>query len=161
MDVVRIPNSKSGRTPRKPLPAALAARQFLRVSCSSAMNFSDPVALFHSALDALNAESWNVAAEHCDPVSLRAFKRQMLLQFTPPPLERTLTVELLMRNQPDMPRAVAEYQVAEHRKNWGEPSQRLAHELPGIASIDEVSTTDPSTLFASWLQGRSPRMQVL
>ena len=123
------------------------------------MTFTDPVAVFESALEALNAEEWIRVAEHCDPVSLRAFHREMIDMFAPPRPEYALTAEVIMQHQPDMPREVAEYQVAEHRRAV-DPAARLAYELEGITSLDELRASEPLIVFASWLAARSPRAQI-
>ncbi|MDB4909076.1 MAG: hypothetical protein JWO05_3860 [Gemmatimonadetes bacterium] len=124
------------------------------------MSFSDPTPLFHSALAALNVEDWRIAAMHCDPVSLRAFQRQKVDQFAPLLPEQVLKPEDLMRLDPEMPREVAEYQAAHHRQQIDSES-RLQRQLPGYSSMSQVSEADPVALFASWLEGHSPRAQVL
>ena len=84
----------------------------------------DPLALFDAALNALNAEDWRGAAQLCDPVSLRAFKRQLLERFTPDRPPRELTIEDLLRHTPDKPRQVAEYELAQHRRR-ADPRRRV------------------------------------
>src|SRR5437588_11833990 len=76
----------------------------------------DPLVLFDATLNALNAEDWRGAAQLCDPVSLRAFKRQLLERFAPDKPLRDLTIEDLLRHTPDKPRQVAEYELAQHRR---------------------------------------------
>jgi hypothetical protein len=121
--------------------------------------FDDPLALFRSALDALNAEDWRAAAALCDPVSLRAFHRQLVEQLAPDAPPSLLTVEEYLRHVPDTPREVAEHYVAEHRRS-ADPASRLARELPGVPSPDALRALAPEAAFAAWLEGRSFRKQI-
>ena len=120
---------------------------------------AEPLALFDAALNALNAEDWTAAAQLCDPVSLRAFKRHLLEQFAPDKPRRELTIEDLMRDTPDKPRQVAEYELAQHRRR-ADPRRRLEDELAGVSSVDDLQQLDPMEAFARWLEGRSVRRQV-
>ena len=119
----------------------------------------DPLALFDAALTALNAEDWRAAAELCDTVSLRAFRRQLLEQFASDKPRRELTVEDFLLHSPGKPRQVAEYELAQHRRR-ADPRRRLHEELPGVASVDDLRQLDPVEVFARWLDGRSIRRQV-
>ncbi len=120
---------------------------------------AEPLALFDAALNALNAEDWRGAAQLCDPVSLRAFKRQLLERFTPDRPPRELTIEDLLRHTPDKPRQVAEYELAQHRRR-ADPRRRIEEELPGVPSVDDLQQLDAVDVFARWLDGRSVRRQV-
>ena len=120
---------------------------------------AEPLALFDAALNALNAEDWRGAAQLCDPVSLRAFKRQLLERFTPDRPPRELTIEDLLRHTPDKPRQVAEYELAQHRRR-ADPRRRIEEELPGVPSVDDLQQLDAVEVFARWLDGRSVRRQV-
>ena len=123
------------------------------------VGFADPLELFRAAVAAVNAEDWDAAAALCDPVSLRAFHRQLLEQFAPREPHRPLTVEEYLRHAPEMPRAVAEYHVTQHQR-LADPAERLRRELPGIADAGALDALTPEQAFAVWLDGRSPRRQV-
>ncbi len=121
---------------------------------------TDPIALFDAAVAALNREDWTAVAALCDEASLAAFRRQMLAQLDPALLEQyAITAETILRHSPDMPREVAEYQAAQHRRH-GDPARRLAEELPGVADADALRAMSPRDVFAAWLDGRSPRRQI-
>lgn len=122
-------------------------------------SYVEPLDLFRAAVAAVNAEDWAAAAALCDPVSLRAFHRQLLAQFAPPEPRWQLTVEEYLRHSPEMPRDVAEYMVAQHRKH-ADPAERLRRELPGVPAVDALSALRPEQAFAAWLDGRSIRRQV-
>lgn len=121
--------------------------------------FDDPLALFHAAVAAIRAEDWRAAAACCDPVSLRAFARETREGFAPTREMPPLTVEQLMRDAPDLPRAVAEYQVAQHER-YGGHAARLRHDFPGVASVEALLALDDDALFAAYLAGRSFRGQL-
>jgi hypothetical protein len=121
--------------------------------------FSDPIALFDAAIDALNREDWLAAARLCDPVSLRSFHRNLLAQVAPAMPVPQLTAEDLMRSSPEMPREVAEFQVAEFRRH-SDPGERLRSELPSVPSIAALRELSPAEAFAAHLDGRSFRRQI-
>jgi len=120
---------------------------------------ADPITLFDAAVNALNAEDWTSMAALCDPVSLAAFRRQLLEQFAPAEPPPEVTAELIMRHSPEMPREVAEYYASQRHKR-ADPAWRLQEELPGVATVEEAMALTPAELFARWLEGRSPRRQV-
>lgn len=112
-----------------------------------------------AAIEIVNRADWHAAAGLCDPVSLVRFRRQLLEQLEPDATRFELTVEEYLRLSPDMPRAVAEYYVAQHRART-DPGQRLREELPEISDLDSLRSMSPEAVFASWLDGRSPRRQI-
>ena len=119
----------------------------------------DPVKLFHAAVKGLEDERWRDVAELCDPVSLRAFKQSFLSQFDTAG-RINWTVEDLLRFSPQMPRAVAEYQLAQIERQ-ADPAVRFARDFPLLAGIGELRDLDPADVFARWLEGKSPRGQIL
>ena len=123
------------------------------------MKYSDPVALVRAAIDAVNRSDWSATVTLCDPVSLAAFKRELVEQYDSATSRRELTVEEYMRVAPDMPREVAEYEVARHRAH-SEPGRRLREDLPGVRDLEMLRTLTPEAVFAAWLDGRGPRRQI-
>jgi hypothetical protein len=119
----------------------------------------DPIELFRAAVEGLEQEKWLDVAALCDPVSLRAFKHSFLSQFDLGP-QVSWTVDELLRFSPDMPRAVAEYQIAQIQRQ-SDPAARLAWEFPLAGSIDELRELESAEVFARWLEGKSPRGQIL
>ena len=101
------------------------------------MTFIHPMDLFEAVVTALREGDLQRAAELCDPVSLRMFHRQLCEQFDSSTGRFGLTAEMLMRASPDMPRDVAEYQIARMRQN-SDPERRLREELPSVASVEEA-----------------------
>lgn len=122
--------------------------------------YSDPVALFTAAVDALNQEDWAGVAGLCDPISLTAFKRNLMDNLSPPAKEtHKLTAAELMKAVPSMPRAVAEYQMTRFRESL-DPKQRLRDQVPGVKSREVLETMEAAGVFAAWLEGKSLRRQL-
>jgi hypothetical protein len=116
--------------------------------------FHDPLELFRAAVEAINAEDWPAAVALVDPVSVRAFHRQLIEQFTPSEPRPMPTVDDLLRHSPEMPRAVAEHQVAEMRRRR-DPAELLAREFTKVRSVDELRALAPEEALAQWLEVRS------
>ncbi len=119
----------------------------------------DPLKLFRGAVTALEQERWGDVAELCDPLSLRAFKQSFLSQFDGA-LQFSWTLEELIRFSPDMPRQVAEYQLTQIQRQ-SDPAVRFARDFPFVRNIDELRDLEPAEVFARWLEGKSPRGQIL
>ena len=110
--------------------------------------------LFERVTRALRDGDYRMVASLCDPVSLSLFKRGHVEQIAS---FRTTdwSAEEMMRSEPDMPREVAQYNVARWRQHRAEHNP-LAHEFPRVASIDDLRALDPVDVFTEWLYGRSP-----
>lgn len=123
-------------------------------------SYSDPLVLFTAVVDRLNAGDWPGVAQLCDSTSLAAFKRTLLDEVAGPGADtHKLTATELMKAVPNMPRAVAEYQVARFRESL-DPRQRMRELVPGIASRSALDAMKPADVFAAWLDGRSMRRQL-
>jgi len=122
------------------------------------MNSTEPIEVFQAAVDALNRENWHRLSTLCDPDSLIEFKRDLLASIVPPKNAR-LTATELMKAVPNMPRAVAEFQVSRFRESL-DPTRRLRDAVPGATSRQEVEMLKPAEVFALWLEGRSVRRQL-
>ena len=120
-------------------------------------SFKEPVMAFDAAIDALQRRDVNAFAECFDPISLDQVKRQTLEG-----LRRELpgiTVEEFMRNDPNMPREMAEYQVAYMRMH-ANPAARLKQDFPTATSIADLEAMTPAMLYFAWLEGRGMRRQL-
>jgi hypothetical protein len=122
-------------------------------------DFTDPLALFRQAVDALNTEDWAAAAALIDPVSLRTFARQLLERLAPAVPHRTVTADEYMRSDPQLPREIAEYYAAEARRH-ADSASRLQQELPEVGSAEALRALTPDEVFRHWLDGRSMRRQI-
>jgi hypothetical protein len=116
---------------------------------------TDPLALFNAAADAVARHDWPAVAALCDRSSLADFRDEMvaLVTYRETP-EASFKAIDLMRTDPSMPRAVAEWQAQRVREHQ-DPDRRLHEELPGIESREQLETMSPAELFATWLDGRT------
>jgi hypothetical protein len=120
--------------------------------------FNSPRAVFDAAVAALRSEAWDVMSTFVDPISLRGFSQELLARVAPRHSPRQMTVEEYLAHDPEMPRAVAEYQVAQ----WAKPSNardNLAREFPGITSVEALAALSADAMFARWIAGKSIRSQ--
>ena len=114
-----------------------------------------PVEVLEAAFAALNIDDWSGFADLCDPVSLRAFKTETLDFHVDDDDRYEVEADDLIESEPDMPRAVAEYQAARMNQVM-DPARKLSREFLTIKSVEEVWETDPAKLFVLWLQACSP-----
>ena len=122
-------------------------------------DFTDPLALFQAAVDALNAEDWAAAAALVDPVSLRTFARQIREWLAPDVPPTAMTADDYLRHDPQLPRAVAEHYAAEARRH-AEPTSRMPAQLRGVTSIEALRALTPEEVLSKWLDARSFRRQI-
>lgn len=115
---------------------------------------TDPIAVFQAAAEAVAREEWLAAAVLCDPISLRLFKDELVQRVSPDREIYPVSVEALLRSQPDMPRDVAEYQVAQHERSWNQ-SAVLEREVPGVGDITSLRALSPVEVFAAHLSRNS------
>lgn len=119
----------------------------------------DPVALVEAAIDAFRRQAWDEVPALCHPASLGAFKAQLLRQYDPPNGRPYFSVDDMLRFAPDMPREVAEYNIAQRDRMMRE-MQDPSRELDGITSVDEVRAAEPAALYAAWLRAHAPAREV-
>ena len=112
-----------------------------------------PLEVFQQVANAMARNAWDEVASLCDPVSLSLFKRSQVARFTAEPT-REWTAEDMMRHDPDLPREVAQYQVALMSKHQDQTNY-LAAEFPGFRDAAALSKAAPATVFSVWLRGRS------
>jgi hypothetical protein len=109
---------------------------------------------------AVAEERWRDAARQLDLAAFDRFRRERIAAARlPQPPHRQTTVEDLLRHDPDMPRAVAEYQIRKmtearrHVFNW------VDHEFAGVADVDALAALSAEESAARWLQARDLRWQ--
>ncbi len=118
----------------------------------------DPVELFQAVTAALSAENWDAVAALCDPVGLRRFQHQLLVQYRRPAHVAEMNADWVLKHNPEMPREVAEYTARAHQRFF-EPD-RLRSELPAFESLAMLETVTPARAFALWLDSHSPSRQI-
>lgn len=122
------------------------------------MTSESPVSVFNAAAHAIQRRDWRAVAALCDPVSLIAFKRELLASIAPLHPRPRLTVDDLMRNDPDMPREAAEYHLAQQWK-FSDQANRLGNEL-GVETIEQAEGMSPEDVFVAWLDAHSFERQL-
>jgi hypothetical protein len=106
---------------------------------------------------AVAEERWRDAARQLDLAAFERYHRSAVgvaRQMRPP---RPPTVEEFLQRDPDMPRAVAEYQVRkalEVRRDFGDPTFQ---EFAGVTSVDSLAALPTEEAAARWLQARDFR----
>jgi hypothetical protein len=116
---------------------------------------AEPLALFDTAVHAVDRQDWRTLALLCDPASLAEFRDGLLALVTHRPTPDTGFKAIdLMKTDPNMPRAVAEWQARRVRDHY-DPDRRLREELPGADSRAALEAMTPAEVFAAWLDGRS------
>ncbi|HZK79338.1 MAG TPA: hypothetical protein VFC35_10540, partial [Gemmatimonadaceae bacterium] len=103
---------------------------------------------------ALNLEDWSGLADLCDPVSLRAFKREMLEDYGEEDAINEAIHELDPDYDPEIQEAI-EHDVALIRE-WFNPLNRLRLEFSPVDTIEELREMDPGKMFARWLRAKQP-----
>jgi len=120
---------------------------------------TNPVKVVDAAFQALNLEDWAGLADLCDPVSLRAFKREILEEFcgSSDRDESTREVDVVEEDDPEI-RAAIEHDLAILRESW-DPAERVRREFASVDSVDELREMEPGKMFARWLQGQKLERQ--
>ena len=120
-------------------------------------SLSTPEAAVEGLSRALAARRWRDAVAFLDQASVSEFHRsqiELLPQRTAHP--SPLTADHLMRHDPEMPRAVAEYTVRQHRRHQENHLAHPEHDFAGIRSWAEIATLAPDDLVGRWLEAQDP-----
>jgi hypothetical protein len=109
-----------------------------------------PRQIVTAAFEALRANDWKGLAALCDPLSLDAFKIEMLEEFgdrfgEPDPEESTSTLE---------PVELDDEQFIEYMK-YLHPDRMMKVEFPKLSTMDDLRQMEPVGAFASWLEGQA------
>lgn len=112
-------------------------------------------------LDAWNARRWSEAARLLDLDQFDRFRQDFIARARRAPDEGPrLTVDELRRQDPSMPREVAEYQIRmmeEQRRRYADPTP---FEFARVSSASALRALSPAEAAARWLESRDPRWQV-
>lgn len=101
---------------------------------------------------------WRDAARLLDLRAFDRYRRELIASMRLPVPERTITVEEILRHQPDMPRAVAEYQVSKAQEAQRDVSaMMLSHDYAGVTSVDSLAAMSAEEAAARWVQARDDR----
>lgn len=118
-----------------------------------------PAQSMRAFLEAFAAERFVEGAAFIDSASFDAWRRQRVDAARRRGASRVVTAAELMRLDPDMPRAVADYQAKRANvvaRRYG-VSEMLLRDFPGLRSVDEIARVDVREAAASWLRARHPK----
>jgi len=130
-------------------PAARAAAQ------------SSPREAAAGFLEAWNARRWAETARLLDLDLFDRFRRDFIARARRQPDEGPQpTVEELLRNNPDMPREAAEYQIRMMREQQRRFADPTPFEFARVASATALRALPVEEAAARWLESRDPQWQV-
>jgi hypothetical protein len=135
------------------LPAAPAAQT--RPPSPATMTPESAATAFFRAME---SEQWNEAARWMHPEALARLREAALERaaLARAPGTDSITPEEVMRDDPDMPRVVAEYQARKWTENMRQ-SARLARTSLGATSREEFEAMSPGQLVARLVEESDPR----
>ena len=116
---------------------------------------SHPSQVLTDAVAAIERGDWQAFIALCDPVSVRRFRNDVVWQLSDHGYSPGVTVEDFMSENPDMPRQVAEYNVAQ-MEQYRDPALRMELEISTVSSLDKLKSLEPHEVLVRWLQSRMP-----
>jgi hypothetical protein len=117
--------------------ALICVAAFARDAQSQKPNTPEEVA--KAFFDAAAAHNWRDAAGFLDLDAFERYRRQMVESARRPFRGPAITVATLMKSDPDMPRAVAEYEVRRLEKMGGDSTPWLRYEFADVASVSDLA----------------------
>ncbi|MFN2567647.1 MAG: hypothetical protein ABR499_21845 [Gemmatimonadaceae bacterium] len=137
------------------LPLALTALAATSAPLAAQESPRDVAASFFRAVA---EERWRGAAGHLDLAAFDRYRRERIAaERLPQPPRRTITADDLLRQDPDMPRAVAEYQARRMSEATGRALTWVDHEFADVPTVDSLAALSAEESAARWLQARDPR----
>jgi hypothetical protein len=120
---------------------------------------SSPEAVMRLFFDAVTHERWVEAARLMDTAPLEATRNYMVQTERNPETRTQLRVEELMRADPDMPLAVAEYQVEKVRRATGGSLDPFSVMFANVYDTTTLKQMSELVMGARWLEARDYRYQ--
>jgi hypothetical protein len=109
---------------------------------------------------AVAAERWAEAVGYLDVAPLERHRQETAAAARAPGARREPTVEDLLRGEPDMPRAVAEYRVRKQREARARYGDLVAHEFAHVADPAALARLTPEVAAARWLEAQDDRYEI-
>lgn len=109
---------------------------------------------------AVAAERWREAAGYLDLDSFERFRRQMIENYRLPQPTRTWTADSLIKHQPDMPKAVADYQIAQMKKFASDTNATLRYQFADIRSVTELAALSTVEAAARMIEAEDIRYKL-
>jgi hypothetical protein len=117
-----------------------------------------PAAVLDSFFQALADERWTDAAGLLDPAELDAYRFVAAAGMRRHP--RDLTVDDLLRTDPQMPRAVAEYELERTRARRATYGNYLGRDFAGVHDAVQLESLPVRELVIRWLQAQHPAFRL-
>ena len=121
---------------------------------------TDPRQVAEAFFEAVAAERWREAAGFLDLESFDVYRQALIASARNTRPERRLTVEEMMRWQPDMPRAVAEYHIKQIDEVGKDSARWLKLEFAGIDGVDALAAMTPIDAASRWIEAQDFRYQM-
>lgn len=143
------------------LLVAAMSLAFAASSAAPAAGQSSPRDAAVGFLDAWNARLWAETARFLDLDSFDRFRRDFVARARRQPEEGPQpSVEEILRNNPDMPREAAEYQLRRMREQQRRFADPTPFEFARVSSASALRALTAEEAAARWLESRDPRWQV-
>ena len=120
-----------------------------------------PDAVVREYFDAIEKGRFLEASRHLDTGYFADSKRDMMRTYRNPRRRPAMTVEAFMQHDPEMPRAVAEYQMKQfERSALGPEFAELEYMFADVPDTTALKLLSARELAARWLEARDWRYQV-
>ena len=116
----------------------------------------DPEGAFLAFFRAFAQGRWEEAVALLDVTALDQYRRELVTNAKLQPPRHQLTVDDLLQQDPDMPRAVAEYQLARINKDRASAGNYLSFEFAGVQDAAQLDTMPVAQVAARWLTAQHP-----
>jgi hypothetical protein len=130
------------------------ARETSRANADSARLVAD--LFFRAVAD----EQWERAASLLDSARMQRLVAEQLRR-PPQPPRRAMTIDDFMRDDPNKPRAVAEYELKRYQEQVAkfDAGNMLSYQFSGVQSVDELRSLTPLQAAARYLQAQDLRVR--
>jgi hypothetical protein len=118
-----------------------------------------PADVVRRVFSAVAERRYGDVASFVDPGDLDTFWRQAVSSAREIDTMPNRTAADYMRDEPGLPRVVAEYFAAQEAERWSHGSH-LVWEYAGVTSASDVENMSPSELLARWIEARDPNYQL-
>jgi hypothetical protein len=106
-------------------------------------------------------ERWEGAAAFVDTTAVRRMVLERLRWRRSEPTRRQMTIEDFMRDDPQKPRVVAEYELKRWRDQMAlTPSDGITYEFDGVKSVDELGTMSAREATARFIKAQDDRVRM-
>jgi hypothetical protein len=120
---------------------------------------SPPAMVADSFFRATGLERWHDAVKFLDLDAVARFRDEQVRTYRQRPARRLMTADEFLRFDPEMPRAVAEYQAKQANERSADPDV-IAYQFARVPSIDSLAALSVAEVAARWLEAQGMRWQM-